>query len=222
MKLVVSLIFIALFTGFTYLISSKIFSKDKKNKKSNRKSLLISAIVMVTLLVLLASAIYRSETAADIWCGKTHEVTSSPPANLKSAMDYFEQGNYDYDTGDCSKAIISYTKSIKLDPTYPQAYNNRAYTNMRLRDYNAALPDLEKALSLKPNYIEALMNRADLHNYYYQIDRQSAIKDYEKAKSLGASQKETSVCGHLFLAKHNGWTPGAFLDLPNLLMDSCN
>src|SRR5258708_2631752 len=116
MKLVVSLFFIALVTGCTYLVSSKVFSKREKSKKPNRKPLLISAIVIVTLLVLLASVIYRSETAADIWCGKSHKVTSIPPATLKSAMDYFEQGNYDYDIGDCSKAVISYTKSIELDP----------------------------------------------------------------------------------------------------------
>jgi tetratricopeptide (TPR) repeat protein len=220
MKLVISLLFIAFVTGFTYLVSSQIF-KNRKAKHSTRKPLLVSIIVAVGLLGLLAAIIYRSETVADVWCGKTHEVTSHAPQTLKSAKDYFEQGNYDYDSGNCNKAISSYTKSIELDPTYPQAYNNRAYTSMRLRNYSAALSDLDKALSLKPDYIQALMNRADIHNYYYAIDRQSAIKDYEKAKSLGASQKETSICGHLFLAKHNGWTPGAFLDLPKELSGTC-
>lgn len=212
MKLVVSLFFIALVTGCVYLFSSKIFSKDKKNKKKfNRKPLLVSAVIMVALLGLLASAMYKSATAPDMWCSKTHEVTSNPPALLTSAIDYFNQGNYDYDTGNCAKAITDYTASITLDPAYPQAYNNRAYTYMRMRDYSSALPDIDKALSLKPNYIQALMNRADIHNYYYQIDRQSAIKDYEKVIALGGKQNETSVCGHLFLAKHDGWTLGAYL-----------
>lgn len=223
MKLVVSLFFIALVTGCVYLFSSKIFSKDKKSKKKfNRKSLLITAVIMVALLGLLASALYKSATAPDMWCSKTNEVTSNPSATLTSAMDYFQQGNYDYDTGNCPKAITDYTASIKYDPAYPQAYNNRAYTYMRMRDYSSALPDLDKALSLKPDYIQALMNRGDIHNYYYAIDRESAIKDYKKAKALGAIQTETSVCGHLFLAKHNGWTLGAFLDFPNMLIGSCN
>jgi len=137
-------------------------------------------------------------------------------------MDYFEQGNYDYDTGNCEKAIVAYTKSIELNPEYSQAYNNRAYTYMRMREYKPALADLEKALKLKPDYIQALMNRADIHNYYYDINRQSAIVDYKKARSLGATQKETSVCGHLFLAEHNGWSLGAFIDLPKMLSTSCD
>ena len=222
MKLVVLLLFIVLVTGVTYLVSSKVFYKTKKGKKFNRKPLLISAVVMVGLLGLLAFVIYRSATAPDMWCSKTHETTSIPPSNHTSAMDYYEQGNYDYDTGSCTKAIADYTVSITMDPTSPQAYNNRAYTYMRMRDYSSALPDLDKALSLKPDYIQALMNRADIHNYYYSIDRQSAIVDYKNALSLGASQKETSVCGHLFLAEHNGWTLGAFLDLPRVLKGTCN
>ncbi len=221
MKPVVLLFFIAVCTGFTYLISSKLFT-SKKGKKLSRKPLIASIIVALALLGLLGLTIYRGATAPDMWCSKTHIPTSTPPATLTSAMDYFDQGNYDYDTGNCSKAITEYTQAVKLDPNYAQAYNNRAYTYMRLRDYASALPDLDKAISLKPDYIQALMNRADIHNYYYSIDRQSAIVDYKKALSLGATQKDTSICGHLFLAEHNGWTLGAFLDFPRILKGSCN
>lgn len=127
-------------------------------------------------------------------------------------MDYFLQGDYDYDTGNCTKAITDYTTSIKLNPNYPQAYNNRAYTYMRLRNYKNALPDLDKAISLNPNYIQSLMNRGDIHNYYL-VDRKSAIADYEKVIALGGTNG-TSVCGHLFLAQHNGWNLGTLIGLP--------
>jgi tetratricopeptide (TPR) repeat protein len=156
---------------------------------------------------------YRSAVAPDTQCSTTHTATTTPPASLKTTTDYFEQGNYDYDTGDCSKAIVDYTESIKLDPKNSQTYNNRAYTYMRLRDYKSALPDLDKAISLNPNYINALMNRGDIHNYYYAIDRKSAIADYEKVIALGGT-KGTSVCGHLFLAEHNGWNLGTLLAMP--------
>ncbi len=129
------------------------------------------------------------------------------------------QGNYDYDTGNCQKAIIDYTASIKMNPNYPQAYNNRAYTYMRMQNYPAALPDLDKALALNPSYTQALMNRGDIHNYYI-IDRPNAILDYEKVISLGHTQG-TSVCGHLFLARHNGWNLGIFLAIPQQFMGTC-
>ncbi len=219
MKLLVSVFVIALITSGVYVSSSKIFKIGKN--KSKTKPLLLTAVTVVILFGLLACLLYKSTKAPDTWCEKTHEVTSNPPSNLRSAMDYFDQGNYDYDAGNCEQAVTDYTTSINLDPTYPQAYNNRAYTYMRMRNYPAALPDLDKALNLKPDYIQALMNRGDIHNYYYATDRPSAIQDYQKAISLGASQKGTSVCGHLFLAEHNGWNLGTLIALPISLM-SCN
>lgn len=84
---------------------------------------------------------------------------------------------------------------------------------MRLRDFKDALTDLNKALALNPNYVHALMNRGDIHNYYYQINRASAIADYEKVISLGGT-RGTSVCGHLLLARSNGWTVSTIFELP--------
>jgi tetratricopeptide (TPR) repeat protein len=55
-----------------------------------------------------------------------------------------------------------------------EAYNNRAYTYMTIRDYADALPDLDQATALRPTYVNALMNRGDIYNFYYQIDRARA------------------------------------------------
>jgi len=93
---------------------------------------------------------------------------------------------------------------------------------MRLRNYKDALTDLDKAIRLNPDYINALMNRGDIRNYYYQIDRQAAIADYRRVIALTDSntRQQTSVCGHLLLAEHNGWNLGTFLYLPFSVM-SC-
>jgi tetratricopeptide (TPR) repeat protein len=206
------LLFVTAVIGFGVCIfSSKWFRGKKKKKTIVWKPLGISLAVICLLLVLIGYGIYSSDHQPDLQCGVSHTTASKPPISLITATDYFVQGNYDYDIGDCQQAIAAYSKSISLNPNYAQAYNNRAYTNMRMRNYKDALPDLNKAIQLNPNYIQALMNRGDIHNYYYQIDRQSAIKDYEKVITLGGNQQETSVCGHLFLAKHNGWTLGAYI-----------
>lgn len=220
MKLLISLFLIAIIGYAVYYFLSKKTTSKQKHKKADKKALGITAAVVVVLLGGLTFLMYRAETAPDIQCGKMHTTPSYPPANLKTAMDYFEQGNYEYDRGNCQKAIVDYTRSIELNPKYPQAYNNRGYTYMRMRDYQAALPDFDKAIALNPKYIQALMNRGDIHNYYYQIDRPSAVADYEKVISLGGGQ-ETSVCGHLFLAKHEGWKLGTLLDLPSELFSKC-
>ncbi len=160
-------------------------NRNKKQKGINRKALGIASVVLLALFGFVVLGMYRSATAPDTQCTTVHATTSEPPANVTSAMDYFTQGNYDYDTGNCSKAISDYTSSIGLNPNYPEAYNNRAYTYMRMQNYANALADLDKAIALKPNYIQALMNRGDIHNYYYEVNRQSAIVDYEKVISPG-------------------------------------
>jgi len=190
-------------------ISAVVYYLNKKNK---RRAIVLTTLAAVLLLGSLTFVMYRDATLADLQCSAAHTTAVTPPASLKTAADYFEQGNYDYDIGNCTKAITDYTESIKLNPNYPQAYNNRGYTYMRLRNYKSALPDLDKAISLNPNYIQALMNRGDIHNYYYEIDRSAAIADYKKVIALGGT-KGTSVCGHLFLAEHNGWNLGTVLAL---------
>lgn len=210
MKLLFLLFVTAGIGAVVYVISSKV-TQSKKSKKYNWSPLAASLTVVFILLGLITFGIYMSSRQPDMQCGKSHETEVLPPIHPTAWYDYFQFGNYDYDTGNCVKAITDYTKAINLNPAYPQAYNNRAYTYMRLRMYPEALKDLDKALSLNPSYIQALMNRADIHNYYYEIDRQKAIADYRKAISLGADDS-TSVCGHLFLAEHNGWTPGAYVD----------
>lgn len=171
-----------------------------------------TAIVACVLLSFIAFGMYTSTTAPDTQCTTAHAIPSRPLAAPKTAADYFFQGNYDYDTGDCKRAILDYTQAITRNPDYVEAFNNRAYTYMRMKDYKDALPDLDRAIQINSRYIQALMNRGDIHNYYYHIDRQAAIADYERVISL-TNNRDTSVCGHLFLAKHNGWNAGTVVGL---------
>ncbi len=222
MKLLVSLVIIAIISVGVYYYSSLqlLRKKDKTNKKLYWKPFVPTALVAMLLLTFVVFEMHKADTAPDSQCTRAHTVTDQPPTSPTSYLDYFALGNYDYDLGNCTKAIADYTKSISLNSNYPESYNNRAYTYMRMQQYGNALPDLDKALELRPNYIQALMNRGDIHNYY-ATDRQSAILDYEKVIALGAAHG-TSVCGHLFLAKHSGWNLGTLLDIPRELLSGCD
>ncbi len=222
MKLLFLLFVTVIIAIAVYALTSKWFGNTKKNKKNHWKPLGISTMVVFILLGLIAFGVYSTNHQPDIQCSSSHTAISNPPSSLKTATDYLAQGDYDYDTGNCPQAVANYTKAITLNPNYAKAYNNRAYTNMRLRNYKDALPDLDKAIQLNPNYIQALMNRGDIHNYYYQIDRQAAIADYKKVISLSPSGGNSSVCGHLFLAKHNGWNLGTYLDFFRGAVSSCS
>jgi len=157
-------------------------------------------------------AVRAAETNS--WCTTTHQEHSQPPNVLVSATDYFAQGDYDYDRGACAQAIAAYTEAIKIDPTFAAAYNNRAYTYMMEQDYAPALADLDRAIELRPDYAHALMNRGDIYNNAL-VDRPRAIADYDRLIALGpAATQDTQVCGHRFLAVHNGWHLSTILDLP--------
>ena len=138
---------------------------------------------------------------------------SQKPSVLVSAQDYFAQGDYDYERGACDAAITDYTRAIELNPKFAEAYNNRAYTNMVQHNYAAALPDLDKALELRPDYVNALMNRGDIYNYYYNINYDRAVADYDRILQIGGRERSTSVCGHRLLALHHGWDLGVFVDV---------
>lgn len=137
--------------------------------------------------------------------------SSSPPATLNTATDYLAQGDYEFEMGNLDAALASYTRAIELNSKYAEAYNNRAYTYMVQENYASALPDLDKAIELRPDYKNAYINRGDIYNYYYQIDRQRAIQDYDKA--LAIEPHNAIACGHRAVAIHQGANLGMFLDV---------
>jgi len=178
-----------------------------------------SLMFVVGLCGLFVATVYWSANGPNTQCTTPHDVSakrvserSYPPSSLTTAIDYFQQGDYDYDTGDCKKALADYTQAISLNPQYAEAYNNRAYTRMMQDDYKDALPDLDHALAIRPTYIHALMNRGDIYNYYYNVDRRKALVDYTTVIALGGVS-ETSVCGHKAMAESNHIVPIALFRL---------
>lgn len=185
-----------------------------KIKLKKNKVFLPVLLVCVLLFSLIVIRTNSPKENFDGWCSRPHQTNSYPPEKQISSMDFFELGNYQYDTGDCQKAIESYTKSIKLNPKYAQSHNNRGYTYMRLREFDKALPDLNMALTLNPNYVNALRNRADVYNH--TEDYSNAINDYERAIILGGSE---NLCGDLFTLKHGKEIFGGLFSFPKFMIE---
>lgn len=188
---------------------------SKKKVKNSRVLLLTLSLGLCFLFVsfLVAKAIFES-FKPDQQCLIPHTTNTIPPIKFETAKDFFDFGNYNYDRGDCTQAINAYTKAITLDPKSAENYNNRAYTYMRMKNYAAALPDLNRAIELNPNYVNALMNRGDIYNFYYKKDRQKAIADYDRVIKLGATNpRQTSVCGHRLIAMRGGMSPAIIVEI---------
>ncbi len=200
MRLMVLLVFIFAICSGIYLLITYLFLHFKELKKVNWIAFGISAFTGLCLIVLIGFAIYSGSKRGDTWCSTIHVTTAYPPMHSITAMDFFEKGNYEYDQGKCLEAIADYSQSVEINPTYPQAFNNRAYTYMKMEKYDLAVADLDKALALNPNYTHALRNRADV-NTYRMNNKTAAVADYQKLIEINGPS--TDVCAHLADAKND-------------------
>lgn len=185
------------------LPKSKSAKVVKKTVRFNNWFLLLTVLTLV--FAISGLKMYGISTQPDAQCFTSHTPTTTPPQKLKTAKDFLQQGDYEYEKGACDRAVQNYTKAINLNPKYAEAYNNRGYTYMRIRNFENALYDLNKAIEIRPDYVNALKNRGDIYNYYYSIDYQKALADYDSALSHGAP-KEGSLCSHRLLALNGGWS----------------
>jgi tetratricopeptide (TPR) repeat protein len=196
--------FILLLFYITTLVLILYFVIKNKKLKPKKRNILIKILAgVITISVALTAAGMYLSTLPNKQCLTSHKTTTQKPVNLKTAEDYFEMGNYNYDIGSCVAAIGNYSNAIKLNPKFAEAYNNRAYTYMMMADYKNTLTSLDKAIEIRPTYVHALMNRGDIHNYYL-IDRVKAVADYDRVIAIGSQVvRETSVCGHRLMAVNN-------------------
>jgi tetratricopeptide (TPR) repeat protein len=168
--------------------------------------------MIVVVAVIIVSVWHRAPRAPqqDSQCSNPRRPAAIYPHEPKTAEEALKRGDEAYDEGNCSQAIAAYSQALALNPEYAEAFNNRAYTYMRMQEYAPALKDLDQALRIRPDYVHALMNRGDIHNYYFQQDRQKAIADYDHILRVGGKSGEPSVCGHRAVAiyslpGHEGW-----------------
>lgn len=80
-----------------------------------------------------------------------------------------------------------YEEIIKDDPTEERAYNNLANIYSGKGEYNLAKELLEKALSLKPDFFNALINYAGLMHVHFN-DKETALVLYKKAKKVAYNE----------------------------------
>src|SRR5215510_12501969 len=185
-------------------------------------ALVLPPIVLVCVLVVIA---FQNHDV-DKHCRTDQRSPATYSDNAKTAEELLKRGDAAFDGGNCQEALAVYTQALVLNPNYAEAYNNRAYTYMRMQNYAPALQDLDQALRIRPDYLHALMNRGDIHNYYFEQDRKKAIDDYDHILRLGGQAHEPSVCGHRAVAiyslpGHEGWNLKSWVKLVLSREDVC-
>lgn len=75
-----------------------------------------------------------------------------------------EEGNTLFKSGKYGPAVEKYTEALEIDPTNKgtnaKILQNRAICNTKLKQYDAAIADCDRAISLDPSYIKARKTRA--------------------------------------------------------------
>jgi tetratricopeptide (TPR) repeat protein len=90
-------------------------------------------------------------------------------------------GNVTYT--DPRQAIEYLDQAIKLDPTYPDIYNNRGIAYHQLGRYQRAIEDYDRAIRLHPGYAGAYHKRGVAYLRLHDLAR--ACLDWRRACGLG-------------------------------------
>uniref|UniRef100_A0A3Q1EWC4 Tetratricopeptide repeat protein 1 n=1 Tax=Acanthochromis polyacanthus TaxID=80966 RepID=A0A3Q1EWC4_9TELE len=94
-----------------------------------------------------------------------------------------EEGNGQFKAGDWSAAGRSYTEALVLCPVcYSREravlFSNRAAARLHLDLKDQAISDCSRAIELNPEYLRALLRRAELYEQTEKLDE--ALEDYKK------------------------------------------
>jgi len=128
----------------------------------------------------LDSCIKLSDNLAVAGCSRvidSHQYTGRSLARL-----YARRGGAYQAQGDVNRAVADYNESMRIDPTYPAAYNNRGNTWFHRGDFDRAIADYNQAIQLDPKYGSAYHNRGSAWGNKGDFDR--AIADYNQAIRL--------------------------------------
>jgi len=118
-----------------------------------------------------------------------------PAADAKKA---FEEGNALYEKTENEKALAAYERAIALDGKQPEFHLARCRTLARLQRHADAIASCSDALTLKPDFAAAVLDRGHFLVNNRQADR--ALPDLLRARELGADPY--GVAYHLALANY--------------------
>lgn len=109
----------------------------------------------------------------------------------EEAQSLKEKGNQEFKESRFQEAVKLYTKALLICPlTFSKdrsiMFSNRAACYMRMSKNKKAIEDSCSALELNPNYLKALIRRAELYEKEEKLDE--ALEDYKKIVEMDPSQ----------------------------------
>lgn len=112
---------------------------------------------------------------------------------------FFQMGNRAISEGAYKEAIEFYNQSLKEDPNYSSALNNRGVARMETGHAYEAILDYNQAIAMDASYKDALLNRAYAYEEIGQFEK--ALKDVERVEQLVEDSSFVSFYKGLVLTK---------------------
>ncbi len=96
----------------------------------------------------------------------------------EASQEILDEGMKARAAWDFLRAIDRFDALIGYCPFYAEGYNQRGFVNYLRQDYEATLPDLERALDINPKHLGALSGRAlTLLALGREVEGQKALRD---------------------------------------------
>src|SRR4051812_45031049 len=120
---------------------------------------------------------------------------------------YLDGGNKYYENGKYKEALIMYRKALQRDLKYGEAYYRSAIAELALQQWAPAARDLQRAVELQPENVDALERLTKLYLEAYLSDRKRPKALLEEIRSLSDkyskrfpnSYQEAKLKGYLAL-----------------------
>jgi Tfp pilus assembly protein PilF len=118
--------------------------------------------------------------------------------NPESYLAFNNRGYFYLLVGDVQNAELDFNTSIELNPNYAKTWYNRGTLHLNSNP-ELAIPDLEQATALDPNYLDAFNN---LGSVYYQLSQfDKSIEAYTNAVTI--SPNTGSIWLNLSIVKNS-------------------
>ena len=106
---------------------------------------------------------------------------------MSTAKEWKDKGNSLVKEKKYKEALDCYSKAIELDPNDPILYSNRSAMHLNLSEFDEAINDAEKAISLKPDYAKAYLRKGKA------LEGQQRIQEALDTYKLGLEKDKTNA-----------------------------